>query len=208
MSTGAFVVTAASDRVKKAIPSVGTLFTLITALLAWCVILEGSDYSFLPVLDGILRYLHVNVDWYSMVKGFAQLQGVAVFSSITLLIGTSNLAKIDVWEKQSSYSSTWIVLSLTLLALRGTSWVEWLGILIVTAAILVGFLIRDMVRHRQYLLEPTVGVSFSVFALCLIVLVLGFPLIFLWNVVSASVVRHVPQDLDQDSTPQPSGAIY
>ena len=143
-----------------------------------------------------------------MVKGFAQLQGVAVFSSITLLIGTSNLAKIDVWEKQSSYSSTWIVLSLTLLALRGTSWVEWLGILIVTAAILVGFLIRDMVRHRQYLLEPTVGVSFSVFALCLIVLVLGFPLIFLWNVVSASVVRHVPQDLDQDSTPQPSGAIY
>jgi len=208
MSTGAFVVAAASDRVKKVIPSVGTLFTLVTALLAWCVTLEGSDYSFLPVIDGILRYLHVNVDWYSAVKGLVQLQGVAVFASITLLIGTINLAKVDVWEKQASYSSTWIVLSITLLALRGTSWVEWLGILIVTAAILVGFLIRDMVRHRQYLLEPTVGVSFSVFALCLIVLVLGFPLIFLWNVVSASVVRHVPQDLDQDSTPQPSGAIY
>lgn len=208
MSTGAFVVTAASDRVKKAIPSVGTLFTLITALLAWCVIFEGSNYSFQPVIDGILRYIHFNVDWYSMIKGFAQLQGIAAFASITLLMGISNLAKVDIREKQISYSSTWIVLSLTLLMLRGTSWVEWLGILIVTAAILVGFLIRDMVRHRQYVLEPTAGVNFSVFALCLTVLVLGFPLIFLWNVVSASAVQRIPQDLDQNNFPQPTGAAY
>lgn len=128
-----------ANAIKDILPKNVHIFNVIVASFMWCVFIEATapNISLLSALYEILRYAHLDTQWYTIVQEFSQLNGVFIFCVANFLIGVSHVAYIHGSEISLFHSPTWIMLSLTMITLRGTRLFEWIIILSISVIVFI-----------------------------------------------------------------------
>ena len=179
------------------------MFNVLVASFMWCVFIEATapNISLLSALNEILRYAHLDTQWYTIVQEFSQLNGVFIFCVANFLIGVSHVSYIHRSEISLSYSPTWIMLSLTMITLRGTTPFEWIIILSISVIVFIFGNSHQFPERRSTRFESLVALMES------LMFVAFSPIYLLYNIVTAST--QLPDTMTQNDYHRvPSGAKY
>lgn len=193
-----------ANTIKNILPKNVRIFDVLVASLMWCVFTEAAipNISLLSALNEIFRYAHLDTQWYTIVQEVARLNGVFMFCLVTLSIGNFHVAYINRLEMSLSYAPTWIILSLTMITLRGTTPFEWIIILSTSGILFIFGNAYQFPESRPKRLENLVAFIRSLISVAF------SPIYLLYNIVTAST--QLPETMAQNDylRRMPSGAIY
>ncbi len=192
-----------ANAIKNILPKNVHMFNVLVASFMWCVFIEATapNISLLSALNEILRYAHLDTQWYTIVQEFSQLNGVFIFCVANFLIGVSHVAYIHRSEISLSYSPTWIMLSLTMTTLRGTTPFEWIIILSISVIVFIFGNSHQFPERRSTRFESLVALMESLMSVAF------SPIYLLYNIVTAST--QLPDTMTQNDYHRvPSGAKY